>query len=418
MFVCLLLRTGSEIGPWTWHRAERQKPSVWSARRSQDRAGVRSLTAQASGPRRVRSSRSKSKRKHTRSDAANEDFEIVDVPLSNFSFLQADGSVDWDRLQTFSSRSWEETQTVIRSAASGVSEEDAEVAKSTDGTPLQYDNLALTLSREELQSPGKYERVTSLGALGILSRDVLPVPLDAETRSLRENERVHVTFTVSLERQGDAFVRGRVRTRFRNECCDRCAARLEMEIRNSFDVWMAAREDAVPNTEDGDPRTEEAIEPFHPGIESVDFSRHVRESIWLSIPYRVLCADQDVCRGRMEQMGWRFHGSQGQAVIQMNTSSERDALIAPEKDVVAQQLRSDHPNRQKDSSSMPLQPRSVTIGEPIAVDTRGMQSLAERNPKAAAALAELRKRLQLQDNQDASKEAKKLEDTTGSGPEA
>jgi uncharacterized metal-binding protein YceD (DUF177 family) len=420
MFVGTPVKSVGQRDPLLGYFRTKQRHVFGSTPCFASRKGARTLVGQAGGSRKVRGQRKKPKRKQNPSEASDENFESVEVPLSNFSFIQADGSVDWDRLQTFTSRSWEETQTVIRPITGDAPEEitwtaEDRAPRDIDERLAQQEKAALTLSREELQFPGKYERVTSLGALGILARDVLPAPLDATTRAIREQEQVYVTLTVSLERQGDAFVRGRVHTRFRNEYCDRCAARLEMEIRNSFDVWMAAREDAVPNTEDGDPRTEEAVEPFHPGIEQVDFTKHVREAIWLSIPYRVLCTDREVCRKRMEQMGWQFADKQGEAVIRISNSNRLDEPRILDKDVAAPQNQPERAKGRERLDSMPPKPQSKRLTENFAVETKDMPSLIERNPKAAAALAKLKKRLQRSDNQEVSDGVNRSEETMRKG---
>jgi len=407
MFVGAPFYGVGSFGPFDEGRLQSPQRGFRTRTRRAGHCSVRTLALQASGPHRARSSRKKTKRRASQTEGSTEEFEITDIPLSNFSFIQADGSVDWERFETFSSRSWEETQTIVREVPEDLPlNADPDVIQASDEQTTELGAVqavrvtaevagpgpaALTLSRDELQSPGKYERITSLGALGVIARDGLVEPLDTAARALREQELVYVTFSVSLERDGDAFVRGRVRTRFRNESCDRCATRLEMEVRSSFDVWMASREDAIPNAEAGDPRIEEAIEPFHAGIEAVDFTKHVREAIWLGIPSRVLCADQQLCRTRMQQIGWQFSGNSGDATIQnfgpddlVTRNQQRSPSVIPQKDA------------RKSSKKKEIQPgqrQPQTTTQAMAVDTRTLRSLAARNPEAAKKLSEIRERL-------------------------
>eukprot|EP00166_Cyanidium_caldarium_P001616 ctg_1818.g302 len=171
----------------------------------------------------------------------------------------------------------------------------------------------LYLSRAELLSGPRHIRRCNLGALGVFTRDFHAVAAGAEAsmRRARAVEPVMVVLAVTPETDGDMYVRGRVRTRLRHQACDRCSAEVDTEIRNSFDVWLATRTDGVPRTYPEDPRVEEAVEVFHPGIEGIDFTVHVRDAVNLGMPLRTVCADTAACRARMHRLGWRTAAEAG-----------------------------------------------------------------------------------------------------------
>ena len=240
----------------------------------------------------------------------------TELPLEQFDFLDGQGGIKWEVLQRqWNLLEWEREadgvhdQTLDHFEGDGIEAPAASPAIAPEASAAQ----ALYLSRTELLSGPRHIRRCSLGALGVFTRDFHPATAaaDASMRRARTAEPVLVVLAVTPETDGDMYVRGRVRTRLRHQACDRCSAEVDTEIRNSFDVWLATRTDGVPRTYPEDPRVEEAVEVFHPGIEGIDFTAHVRDAVNLGVPLRTVCTDTAACRARMHRLGWRTAAEAG-----------------------------------------------------------------------------------------------------------
>lgn len=349
------------------------------------------------GDRRENQGGKSKKKKGSKKKSRNPDWfgteESETIPLNELGFLDASGAIQWDVLEHTERQQMQrqkqdyvfENTTLVSSTKRNVKAAERRDAQMpgylSDEELCGTEQDGLVLTRAMLTSGGRYLRSTTLGAIDAVTRDENVEDLGDATRIARQMEPVRVALVVTPERGGDAYVQGHVRTVFRNQPCDRCTIHVEQTIRSSFETWLAARADTVPNTDASDPRIEESIEPFHEGIETIDFAKHVRDAIYLGMPMRIICRDTLACGRRMERLGWAVETTAKEDTLWEESSNKQGFVFLDGKMPT------------NDDRAIPFDPNELdsataSHGEGT-LDGIEMQSLAQ-NPEAIAALKALR----------------------------